>query len=153
MNINLEVGNPADILLVEDRTSDVELMREALQECHGSYHLHVVMDGEAALAFLHQKGPYGSAPRPDLILLDLNLPKLNGREVLAAIKADPKLKLLPVVVLTTSTSSQDIIQSYELHANCCITKPADVDQFFEVVQATLKFWLTFVALPLTTDEY
>ena len=153
MNINLEVGNPADILLVEDRTSDVELMREALQECHGTYHLHVVMDGEAALAFLHQKEPYGSAPRPDLILLDLNLPKLNGREVLAAIKADPKLKLLPVVVLTTSTSAQDIIDSYELHANCCITKPADVDQFFEVVQATLKFWLTFVALPLTTDEY
>ena len=147
-----EVGNPAEILLVEDRTSDVELMMEALQECHRCHHLHVVRNGEEALAFLHRQGQYGNAPRPDLILLDLNLPKLNGREVLAAIKADPKLKLLPVVVLTTSTTAQDILQSYELHANCCITKPADLDQFIEVVQVTIKFWLTLVTLPLIADK-
>lgn len=154
MSLNFtEVGNPAEILLVEDRASDVELMQEALHEFDRSHHLHVVRNGEEALAFLYQQGNYGKAPRPDLILLDLNLPKLNGREVLTVIKADPKLKLLPVVVLTTSTTAQDIIQSYELHANCCITKPADVDQFMEVVQATMNFWLTFVALPVTADEY
>ena len=154
MSINFtEVGNPAEILLAEDRISDVELMQEALHEFGKCHHLHVVRNGEEALAFLYQQGNYGNAPRPDLILLDLNLPKLNGREVLAAIKADPKLKLLPVVVLTTSTTAQDILQSYELHANCCITKPADLDRFIEVVQATMKFWLTFVALPLTADKY
>lgn len=154
MSINFtEVGNPAEILLVEDRTSDVELMQEALHEFDRYHHLHVVRNGEEALAFLYQQGNYGNAPRPDLILLDLNLPKLNGREVLTVIKADPKLKLLPVVVLTTSTTAQEILQSYELHANCCITKPADVDQFMEVVQATMNFWLTFVALPVTADEY
>ncbi len=147
------VSNPAEILLVEDRSSDVELMQEALHEFHMCHHLHVVRNGEEALAFLHQQGKYRNAPRPDLILLDLNLPKLNGREVLAAIKADPKLKLLPVVVLTTSTTAQDILQSYELHANCCITKPADLDQFMEVVQATINFWLNFVALPVAVDEY
>ncbi len=153
MSINLtKVGNPAEILLIEDRTSDVELMREALEECHRRHHLHVVRNGEEALAFLHQQGKYSSAPRPDLILLDLNLPKLNGREVLAAIKADPQLKLLPVVVLTTSTTARDILQSYELHANCCITKPADLDRFIEVVQMTVKFWLTFVTLPLPADQ-
>jgi len=141
-----EVGNPAEILLVEDRATDVELMKEALLECHSCHHLHV-----EALAFLYRKGKYERAPRPHLILLDLNLPKLSGHEVLAAIKADPILKLLPVVVLTTSTTAQDILQSYELHANCCITKPADLDQFIEVVQVTLNFWLSFVSLPLATD--
>ncbi len=149
----IELGNPPEILVVEDRPSDVELMREALDEYHKPLHLHVVRDGEEALEFLRQQGKYENAPRPDLILLDLNLPKLNGREVLAAIKADPKLKLLPVVVLTTSTTAQDILLSYELHANCCITKPADLDQFIEVIQVTLKFWLTFVALPLATEKY
>jgi CheY-like chemotaxis protein len=148
-----EAGNPAEILLVEDRTSDVELMKEALQECHSCHHLHVVRNGEEALAFLYRQGKYERAPRPHLILLDLNLPRLSGHEVLAAIKADPILKLLPVVVLTTSTTAQDILQSYELHANCCITKPADIDQFIEVVQVTLNFWLSFVSLPLATDNY
>ena len=148
-----QVGNPAEILLVEDRISDVELMEEALHEFHGHHHLHVVRNGEEALAFLYQQGKYRNAPCPDLILLDLNLPKLNGREVLAVIKTDPTLKRLPVVVLTTSTTAQDILQSYELHANCFITKPADLDQFMEVVQATMNFWLTFVALPLAADKY
>lgn len=122
-------------------------MREALQEFQPRYQLHVVTDGEAALAFLKQEGKYKRAPRPDLILLDLNLPKLNGRELLSVIKADPQLKLLPVVVLTTSANTQDILQSYALHANCCITKPGDLDQFIEAVQITIKFWLTIAALP------
>lgn len=149
----VERDKPAEILLVEDRASEVELMREALQDCHISYCLHVVRNGEEALTFLHRQGTYQSAPRPDLILLDLNLPKLNGREVLAVIKADHQLKLIPVVVLTTTANQQDIIQSYDLHANCCITKPADLDQFIDVIQLTVKFWLTVVALPLTIDKH
>lgn len=147
----LKVSNSADILLVEDRNSDIELMREALQECHRSPRLHVVRNGEDALAFLRRQGKYTNAPRPDLILLDLNLPKLNGHEVLAVIKGDPKLKSLPVVVLTTSTTPKDIRQSYDLQANCYITKPVDLDQFIEVVQITVDFWLSLVTLPLTTD--
>lgn len=152
MFVNLfKVSNPAEILLIEDRNSDIELMAEALQECDKPHHLHVVKNGEDALAFLHRQGKYISAPRPDLILLDLNLPKLNGHEVLAIIKADPQLKFLPVVVLTTSASPQDIRQSYELQANCYITKPADLDQFMEVVKITVDFWLSLVTLPLATD--
>lgn len=142
------VNNSPEILLVEDRSSDVELLMEALQECHESYRLHVVRNGEEALAFLHRQGKYRSAPCPNLMLLDLNLPKLSGLEVLATVKADPTLKLLPVIVLTTSTIPQHILQSYALHANCCITKSADLDQFIETVQVTIKFWLTVVALPL-----
>lgn len=153
MVINLfKVSKPAEILLVEDRNSEADLMREILQECHYCHRLHVVRNGEEALAFLHRQGKYESAPRPDLILLDLNLPRLNGHEVLAEIKADPILKFLPVVVLTTSTTTQDILQSYALQANCCITKPADLDRFIEVVQVTVKFWLTFAALPLAADH-
>lgn len=142
-----EISNIVEILLVEDRASDVELMQEALQGCPRNYRLHVVHNGEDALAFLHQHEPYTDVPCPDIIMLDLNLPKLNGYEVLLAIKSDPKLKLVPVIVLTTSTTPQDIVQSYELQANCCITKPADLDQFIEVIQVTLQFWLTAVALP------
>ncbi len=153
MIINLiEVGNPAEILLVEDRAGDVELMKEALQECHKPSHLHVVRNGEEALAFLYRQGKYSSVPRPDLIFLDLNLPKLSGHEVLAVIKSDPFLKSTPVVVLTTSATPKDILKSYELYANCCITKPGDLDKFIEAVQATIKFWLTVVALPLTADK-
>lgn len=128
-------------------------MREVLQEYPRPHHLHVVRNGEEALAFLSRQGKYGNAPRPDLIFLDLNLPKLNGHEVLAAIKSDQKLKSLPVVVLTTSTTAKDILKSYELQANCYIVKPVDLDQFIEVVQVTMKFWLTFVALPLPSDKY
>lgn len=151
--INLvKLNNPAEILLVEDRSSDVELIREALEERYSHHRLHVVRNGEEALAFLHRQGKYERVPHPDLILLDLNLPKLNGHEVLAAIRADPQLKLIPIVVLTTSATPQDIIQSYELHANCCITKPADLDEFIEAIQLTIKFWLTVVALPFMTDK-
>lgn len=128
-------------------------MLEALQEWQRLHHFHVVRNGEEALAFLHRKGKYGSVPCPQLILLDLNLPKLNGYEVLAEIKADPHLKVIPVVVLTTSTNALDIFQSYELHANCCITKAADLDQFLEVIQITMKFWLSVVALPFAPEKF
>lgn len=152
MFVNLfKVSNLADILLIEDRNSDIDLMREALQECDKPHRLHVVRNGEEALAFLRRQDKYTTAPRPDLILLDLNLPKLNGHEVLSVIKADPNLKFLPVVVLSTSTTPQDIRQSYELQANCYITKPVDLDQFIEVVQITVDFWLSLVTLPLTTE--
>ncbi len=149
----IQLDNPAEILLVEDRTSDVELMREALEECDVYHRLHVVRNGEEALAFLHQQGKYQSAPRPNLILLDLNLPRLNGHEVLAVIKTDPTLKFLPVVILTTSTTPRDIYQSYALQANCCIIKPTDLDEFIELIKLTIQFWLSSVTLPLTSDKF
>jgi len=138
---------PIEILLVEDNPGDVDLAREALEGGKVRNTLHVVGDGEAALAFLRRQGQYASAPRPGLVLLDLNLPKKNGREVLAEIKADEDLKRIPVVVLTTSKSEEDILRSYNLHANCYITKPIDLNQFIKVVHAIEDFWLTIVQLP------
>jgi CheY-like chemotaxis protein len=140
-------GRPIEILLVEDNAGDVELTIEALKEGKVVNRLNVVEDGDAALAFLRREGQYASATRPDLILLDLNLPRLDGREVLAAIKADEDLKRIPVVVLTTSEAEQDILTSYNLHANCYVTKPVDLDQFVRVVKSIDDFWLSVVRLP------
>ncbi len=140
-------GNPIDILLVEDNPGDVRLTIEALKEGKVLNTLSVAMDGVEALSFLHKEGKYVDAPRPDLILLDLNLPRKDGREVLAEIKSDNDLKCIPVVVLTTSQAEQDIFKSYNLHANCFITKPVDLEQFITVLQSIENFWLTIVKLP------
>ena len=136
-----------EILLVDDDPGDVRLMMEALKRSAVPPRLSVVGNGLDALAFLHRQGKYAAATLPDLILLDLNLPKLDGREVLAAIKKDPEVKHIPVVVLTTSTREEDIRMSYDLHANCYIPKPADLKQFMAVVQAIDTFWFTVVQLP------
>ncbi len=140
-------SRPIEILLVEDSPGDVRLTREALREGRVRNNLSVATDGVAALAFLRREGHYGDAPRPDVILLDLNLPKKDGREVLAAIKADERLRRTPVVILTTSRDEQDVLRSYDLHANCYITKPVDLDQFITVVRSIETFWLTIVTLP------
>jgi CheY-like chemotaxis protein len=140
-------GRPVEILLVEDNPGDVRLTIEALREGKVRNHLSVAEDGEEALAFLRREGSYAHAPRPDLILLDLNLPRKDGREVLAEIKADPRLKTIPVVILTTSQADQDVARSYELNANCYVTKPVDLEQFIGVVQSIEDFWLTVVTLP------
>jgi len=140
-------SRPIEILLVEDNPGDVRLTIEALRDGKVRNNLSVVGDGVEALAFLRREGRYASAPRPDLILLDLNLPKMDGREVLAAIKADPSLRMIPVVVLTTSNAEQDIVRTYALHANCYITKPVDLDQFITVVKTIEDFWFTIVTLP------
>lgn len=142
-----QFGSPIEILLVEDNPGDQDLTRNALQRAKVRNTLHVVEDGEEAMEFLHQEGEYANAPRPDVILLDLNLPRMDGREVLEEIKKDPKLMDIPVVVLTTSSAEQDIIRSYRLHANCYITKPVDLEQFIEVVRSIQNFWLTVVKLP------
>ena len=136
-----------EILLVEDSPGDIRLTQEAFKEGKLVNRLHVVQDGEAAMAFLRREGAYAQAIRPDLILLDLNLPKKDGREVLAEIKADGALRRIPVVVLTTSRAEQDVLKVYDLHANCYITKPVDLDQFLKVVQSVEDFWLTIVRLP------
>jgi len=138
---------PIEILLVEDNPGDVDLSREALENGKLYNTLHVVNDGEAAMAFLRHEGKYTDAPRPDLILLDLNLPRKNGQEVLAEIKSDEELKCIPVVILTSSKAEQDILSTYNLHANCYISKPIDLDQFLKVVQAIKTFWVTIVKLP------
>ncbi|ADJ28332.1 response regulator [Nitrosococcus watsonii] len=136
-----------EILLVEDNPGDVRLTREALKEAKIQNQLHVVEDGVAAMEFLYQKGPYVDAPRPHLILLDLNLPKKDGREVLQEIKQNPALKRIPVVVLTTSRDKKDILTSYDLHANCYVTKPVELDQFIQIAKSIDNFWLTTVSLP------
>ncbi len=133
---------PREILLVEDSQGDIRLIREALREIGGGHVLHVVNDGVEALAFLRRKGAYAAAPRPDLILLDLNLPRKNGREVLAEIKADERLRDIPVVVLTISTAEEDIMTAYRLQANCYVIKPVNLDQFFRVVQSIERYWLS-----------
>ena len=140
-------GKPIQILLVEDSPGDVRLTRETLKDAKVLNHLNVVGDGEEAMAFLRRDAPHADAPRPDLILLDLNLPKKDGREVLAEIKSDSQLRRIPVVVLTTSAAEQDILESYDLHANCYITKPVDLDQWMTVVKSIEDFWLTIVKLP------
>ena len=136
-----------EILLVEDSPGDIRLTQEAFKEGKLLNRLHVVQDGEAALQFLRREGAYAQAVRPDLILLDLNLPKKDGREVLAEIKAQDTLKRIPVVVLTTSRAEQDVLKVYDLHANCYITKPVDLHQFLRVVRAIEEFWLEVVKLP------
>ena len=138
---------PFEILLVEDSPTDVLLATEALNSATTRNRLHVVSDGVAASAFLHRLAPYTTAPRPDLILLDLNLPKKDGREVLADIKADPALLEIPVVVLTTSRAEEDIRTSYSHHANCYITKPVEFDRFNRLVHEVVSFWFGVVALP------
>jgi CheY-like chemotaxis protein len=136
-----------EILLVEDNPGDVDLAREALATGKVRNTLQVVGDGIAAMDYLRHQGKYAKAPRPDLILLDLNMPKKDGREVLAEVKADPDLKRIPVVILTTSKAEEDILKTYNPHANCFITKPIDLHQFIKVVQAIEDFWLTIVKLP------
>jgi len=138
---------PIEILLVEDNPADVRLTVEALKEEKIYNNLHVVTDGVEAIAFLRREGKYAKAVRPDLILLDLNLPKKDGREVLKEIKNDDNLKIIPVVVLTVSRSEEDILKSYNLNANCYITKPVDLDQFMKVIRSVQEFWLTIVKLP------
>ena len=141
------VGRPIEILLVEDSPSDTELTVEALREAKMRNHLSTVEDGVQALAFLRRQGQFASAPRPDLIMLDLNLPRRDGREVLAEIKADQDLRTIPVVILTTSRAEQDVLRAYNLHANCYITKPVDFEQFLDVVRSIESFWLFVVTLP------
>jgi two-component system, chemotaxis family, response regulator Rcp1 len=140
-------GEVIDILLVEDNEGDARLAKEAMRDSKIRNILHHVADGEEAMAFLRKEGKYAGAPRPDLVLLDLNLPKKDGREVLAEIKADESLKRIPVVILTVSSAEEDILKSYNLHANCYITKPLDLDQFLKVVKSIEDFWLTIVKLP------
>lgn len=136
-----------EILLIEDNAGDARLAQEALRDAKVANHLNWVPDGVEALAYLRREGPYGKAPRPDLILLDLNLPRRDGREVLSTIKADDKLKRIPVVILTTSQAEEDILKAYHLNANCYISKPVDLDQFIKVVRTIEDFWLTIVKLP------
>jgi chemotaxis family two-component system response regulator Rcp1 len=142
-----ELGRPVEILLVEDNPGDVRLTLEALREAKIYNRVHIVDDGEKAIAFLRRQGEYANAPNPDLILLDLNLPKKDGREVLAEIKADEKIKRIPVVILTTSKAEQDILRSYDLQANCYVAKPVDLDQFIAVIKSIGDFWLAIVKLP------
>jgi chemotaxis family two-component system response regulator Rcp1 len=141
------IGKPREILLVEDNPGDVRLTQEAFKDGKILNKLHVVGDGIEALAFLNQEGEYADVPRPELILLDLNLPRKDGRDVLAEIKADGDLRRIPVVVLTTSCSEEDILKSYDLNANCYITKPVDLNQFIKVVKSIEDFWMTIVKLP------
>lgn len=136
-----------DILMVEDNPGDARLTREALKESKVCNNLHHVRDGVEAMEFLRKEGEFISAPTPDIILLDLNLPRKDGRQVLAELKAIPLLKHIPVVVLTTSEAEQDIVKSYELHANCYITKPVDLDKFVEIIHGIENFWLSIVKLP------
>jgi CheY-like chemotaxis protein len=142
-----QLADVIDILLVEDNAGDARLAQEALKEAKVANSLHWVEDGEEAMKFLRMKGKYAKVPRPHVILLDLNLPKKDGREVLAEIKQDEGLRRIPVVILTASEAEVDIIKSYDLHANCYITKPIDLNQFLKVVKAIEGFWLTIVKLP------
>lgn len=142
-----KIGRPIDILLVEDNPGDVRLTQEALHTGKVYSNLHWARDGADALEFLRRQGKHAGAPRPDIILLDLNLPKKDGREVLSTIKSDHAFKLIPVVILTTSSAEEDVLRSYELHANCFVTKPVDLDKFLQVIKSIDQFWLTIVTLP------
>lgn len=139
--------HPIEILLVEDNPGDARLTIESFKEHKITNHITHVTDGVEALNFLRREGDYSDASRPDLVLLDLNLPRMDGRQVLAEIKSDPVLRRIPVVVLTSSEAEEDILKSYDLHANCYVTKPVDLDQFFEVIQSIESFWCTVVAIP------
>jgi CheY-like chemotaxis protein len=149
---SVSMGRAVEILLVEDNPADVRLTKEALKESKIRNRLNVVENGVEAMAYLRQEGKYARAVRPDLILLDLNLPLKDGREVLADIKADKDLKIIPIVILTTSKAEQDIVRTYNLHANCYVTKPVDLEQFMTVVRAIEDFWLTIVKLPPNETE-
>ena len=138
---------PVEVLLVEDNPGDVRLTQEAMKESKLAIKLNVVMDGVDAMAYLRREGKYRQKPRPDLILLDLNLPKKDGREVLAEVKKDENLKTIPVVILTTSRSEEDIVKTYGLHANCYVTKPLDFEQFLTIINKIEEFWITIVKLP------
>ena len=140
-------GKAIEILLVEDNAGDARLALEALREAKVHNNLNWVTDGVEALAFLRREGQYAQSPRPDLVLLDLNLPRKDGREVLAEIKADEGLRRIPVVILTTSQAEEDILKAYHLNANCYISKPVDLDQFMKVIKTIKDFWLTIVKLP------
>lgn len=142
-----EQVQPAEILLVEDNPGDVRLVQEALRESKIINQVYAVSDGQEALAFLRKQGCYANATRPDMILLDLNLPRKDGREVLSEIKADPDLRRIPVVIVTSSKAEEDILRSYNHHANCYITKPLDLDKFVKVVKAIEDFWVSIVKLP------
>ena len=142
-------GVPIEVLLVEDDPGDILITREALAEGKVRNNLHVVSDGVAAMQFLRREGQFADAPRPDLILLDLNLPKKDGREVLADVKQDPSLRRIPVVILTTSQAEEDILRSYDLHANVYVNKPVDLDGFMHVVRKVDEFFVTVVRLPKT----
>lgn len=143
-----EIGTPIEILLVEDSAGDVRLVQENLKESKVRNALNVVGDGMEAMAYLRKEGKYKDTPRPDLVLLDLNLPKKDGRQVLKEMKSDENLKCIPVVVLTISKAEEDIMKSYSLHANAYISKPVDLNQFLKVVKAIEEFWLTVVKLPV-----
>ena len=140
-------GRPIEVLLVEDDPGDELITREAFEHNKVSNRLHVAHDGQEGLDFLYQRGAFENVVRPDLILLDLNLPKKDGRQVLAEIKVDPELMRIPVVILTTSRAEEDVLKSYDLHANCYITKPIDLNQFLHVVRSIEDFWLSIVVLP------
>ncbi|MBI5816532.1 MAG: response regulator [Nitrospinae bacterium] len=141
------ISKNIDILLIEDNPADARLTREAMKDVKMLNALHIVTDGVEAMEFLRKTGQFKDAPRPDLILLDLNLPRKDGREVLAEIKADEGLKMIPVAVLTSSSAEEDILRTYKLHANCYITKPLDFDQFIHVVRSIENFWISIVRLP------
>lgn len=140
-------GRPIEILLVEDNPGDIRLTQEAFRDGKVANNMSVVTDGDEAMTFLRHEGEYAEAPRPDIILLDLNLPKKDGREVLAELKQDPNLRRIPVIVLTTSKAEQDILNSYDMHANCYITKPIDLEEFIKLVEGIGGFWLMVVKLP------
>jgi len=146
-----ESGKPIEILLVEDNEGDIRLAVEALKDAKIFNHINFVQDGVEAMAYVRKQGKFARALRPDLILLDLNMPKKDGREVLAEIKADPDLRSIPVVILTISQAEQDILKAYDLHANCYITKPVDLGQFNKVVHSIEEFWFTIVKLPLNVS--
>jgi CheY-like chemotaxis protein len=140
-------GTPIEVLLVEDSPGDVRLTQEALHDANPAIHLHVAFDGVEAMAFLTHEGSHAGAPRPDLILLDLNLPRMDGREVLALIKADEELKTIPTIILTTSEAEADIVKSYQLQANCFLSKPVQLEAFESLVKSINDFWLTKAKLP------
>ena len=147
MSGHITYGTPTEILLVEDNAGDARLAQKALKDSKILNNVHVAEDGVEAMAFLQRQGKYAKRPRPDLVLLDLNLPKKDGRQVLSEIKSDEALKRMPVVILTASKAEEDILKSSDLHANCHITKPIDLEQSMKVVKSTEDFWLTVVRLP------
>ncbi len=147
MPIHQMLFRPIDILLVEDNPGDVRLTKEALLEGKVLNRIFVAEDGLEALEFLHRRGKFASVPRPDIILLDLNMPRMDGREFLARVKNDPDLRSIPVVILTTSEADQDVFRSYDMHASCYISKPVDMEQFMKVVKMIKQFWFTVVRLP------
>ncbi len=147
MDDTMRPNTSIEVLLVEDSPGDVRLTREIFRDVSTSVHLHVATDGVEAMAFLRREGIHANAPRPDFILLDLNLPKMDGREVLALIKEDERLKTIPTVILTTSDAEVDVVKSYELHANCYLKKPVELDAFENVVKSINQFWMTTARLP------